>query len=116
MPKTIKNTTRTKKTNKSVKSSTKSKAIKSPKKSNSSAITTKAQSKSIKITRGNYKNQSMGEFDTARNLVIGGLIGIFLAYVIISRALNTGSYWEYFFGVSLIVISIKFFIRSLRLK
>jgi len=113
MPKATKKTT---KTNKTTKPNTKPKVTKNTKVTKKSAVTAKTQSKSVNSTRGKYKNQSMGEFDTPRNLVIGGLLGVFLAYVIITRALNTGSYWEYFFGVALIVISIKFFIRSIRLK
>ena len=58
----------------------------------------------------------VGEYDNPRNLVIGGLIGILLTYIIMSRALNTGSYWEYFFGVAILIIAIRLFIRSIRLK
>jgi len=78
--------------------------------------------KNVKVTNSK-KTPSKGkvvkpvnQYDTPRNLVIGGIIGLLLAYVIISRALNTGSYWEYFFGLVILVISIRLFIRSLRLK
>lgn len=71
---------------------------------------TKAPTKVVK------KYNSTGTYDTPSHLVIGGIVGLLLAYVIISRALNTGSYWEYFFGLVILVISIRLFIRSIRLK
>jgi uncharacterized protein (DUF983 family) len=64
--------------------------------------------------RKQYKSKA--SYDKPMYLVIGGVIGIFLTYVIISRALNTGSYWEYLFGLIILIISIRLFIRSIRLK
>jgi hypothetical protein len=72
--------------------------------------------KSISTNRGKYKEKSAGQYDTPRNLVIGGVIGLILFYIVISRALDTGSYWEYFFALAIIIISIRLFIRSIRLK
>ena len=67
-------------------------------------------------SKANVKQyQSTGQFDNPRTLVIGGTVGIFLTYIIISRALNTGSYWEYFFGIAILIIAIRLFIRSIRL-
>ena len=60
--------------------------------------------------------KSKGNYDTSRLLVVGGAVGVFLFYALITRALNTGSYWEYFSAVAILYISIRLFIRSLRLK
>lgn len=54
--------------------------------------------------------------DKPKNLAIAGLVGLILAYIVGSRALDTGSYWEYLFTVVVLVVSIRLFIRSLRLK
>lgn len=82
--------------------------------------TSAKKAKSVKVkktpTKANKQYKSTASYDTSRNLVIGGIVGLLLAYVIISRALNTGSYWEYFFGLVVLIISIRLFIRSIRLK
>jgi hypothetical protein len=64
--------------------------------------------------RKQYKSKT--SYDKPMYLVIGGVIGILLTYEIISRALNTGSYWEYLFGLIILILSIRLFIRSIRLK
>ncbi len=74
------------------------------------------KSSSTKNAKTNNKYKSKGDYDTPRTLLFGGVIGLFLAYVIISRALNTGSYWEYFYGLAILVIAFRLFIRSLRVK
>jgi hypothetical protein len=74
--------------------------------------TKKVQTKSKTVK----PNKSYGQYDTPRNLVIAGAIGLLLFYTIASRALNTGSYWEYLFALIIVIISIRLFIRSLRLK
>lgn len=79
----------------------------------------KAKAKQATKTKSTTKSRtvkSANQYDTPRNLVFGGLIGLLLAYVIVSRALNTGSYWEYFFGLVILIITIRLFIRSLKLK
>jgi hypothetical protein len=77
---------------------------------------TKTSPKKVSSSTKAKEYKSTGPYDNSRNLVIGGVIGIFLTYVIITRALNTGSYWEYFFGLAILIISIRLFIRSIRLK
>jgi hypothetical protein len=55
------------------------------------------------------------DYDKPMNLAIAGFIGVILSYILISRALNTGSYWEYLFGLIVIFIAIRLFIRSIKL-
>lgn len=54
--------------------------------------------------------------DNSRSLAISGFVGLILTYFVVDRALNTGSYWEYILSVLLLVITIRIFIRSIRLK
>ena len=75
--------------------------------------TTSTKKSTSKASVKQYK--STGQYDNPRILVVGGIVGVFLTYIIISRALNTGSYWEYFFGVGILIIAIRLFIRSIRL-
>lgn len=51
-------------------------------------------------------------YDKPAFLIIAGILGIFLAYLEASRAIDTGSYWEYLFTLIILVISIRFLIRS----
>ena len=74
---------------------------------------TKTKAKAI-----NNKNsiKSKNDLDKPLNVAIGGLIGLILAYILLSRALYTGSYWEYLIGLILLIFAIRLFIRSIRLK
>lgn len=54
------------------------------------------------------------KFDKSKTLAFGGIIGLIITYFIFSRALDTGSYWEYLFTVIFILISIRLFIRSIQ--
>jgi hypothetical protein len=56
------------------------------------------------------------DYDKPKQIAIAGFVGLILTYIVGSRALNTGSYWEYLFTVVLVVVSIRLFIRSIRLK
>jgi hypothetical protein len=56
------------------------------------------------------------QYDNAKSLAIAGLIGIILTYIIGSRALNTGSYWQYLLTLILLIVSIRIFIRSIKRK
>ncbi len=40
--------------------------------------------------------------------------GIGLAYLLVTRALDTGSYWQYLGTMLLIVLSIRLFVRGLK--
>jgi predicted tellurium resistance membrane protein TerC len=46
--------------------------------------------------------------------LIGGIIGLILAYALVSRAIDTGSYWQYLGTFLLLILSIKLFIRTFR--
>ncbi|HUD07097.1 MAG TPA: hypothetical protein VMR34_04370 [Candidatus Saccharimonadales bacterium] len=56
------------------------------------------------------------QYDQPRPIAFAGVVGLILAYFIGSRALDTGSYWEYLFTLIFLVIAIRLMIRSLRLK
>ena len=56
------------------------------------------------------------QHDKPKKLALAGFVGIVLTYFVASRALDTGSYWEYLLTVVLLIISIRLFIRSIRLK
>lgn len=45
---------------------------------------------------------------------LGGVLGIVLAYAFISRAFDTGSYWQYLGFVVFLVLGIKLIARSLK--
>lgn len=75
-----------------------------------------SKAKNSSTNRNTREYKPVNQYDTPRNLAIGGVIGLLLFYTIISRALNTGSYWEYFFGLAFLVMAIRLFIRSIRLK
>ncbi len=74
------------------------------------------KSKNSKTTKSSTRINPANQYDRPRNLVVGGIIGVILFYTIISRALNTGSYWEYFFALAILFMSIRLFIRSIRLN
>ncbi len=44
----------------------------------------------------------------------GGLLGMVLAYAFLSRALDTGSYWQYLGAVLLLILGIKLIIRAFK--
>ncbi len=46
-----------------------------------------------------------------RALVVKTIIGLGLAYLAFSRALNTGSYWEYLAGAIFLGLAIKFIVH-----
>ena len=72
--------------------------------------------------KSNQKDQAKptrlipAQHDKPKKVALAGLVGLVLTYFVASRALNTGSYWEYLLTVILLVISIRLFIRSIRLK
>jgi hypothetical protein len=54
------------------------------------------------------------QYDKPWPLAIAGVVGLIITYIVASRALNTGSYWEYLFTLIFVTISIRLLIRSLR--
>jgi hypothetical protein len=46
--------------------------------------------------------------------ISGGIIGLILAYALVSRAIDTGSYWQYLGTFLLLALSVKLFIRSFK--
>jgi hypothetical protein len=78
-------------------------ATKAPTKSKRNSVNSVATSKVIP-----------DQYDKPKPLVLFGIIGLVIAYVIGSRALDTGSYWEYLFMLIFFVVSIRLFIRSIR--
>lgn len=81
-----------------------------------------ASTRTMAKTKSNQKNSVKptrlipAQHDKPKKLALAGLVGIVLTYFVASRALNTGSYWEYLLTVVLLIISIRLFIRSIRLK
>jgi hypothetical protein len=53
------------------------------------------------------------KYDKAKPLALAGLVGLIISYLLGSRALDTGSYWEYLFTVIFLVITVRLFIRSI---
>lgn len=49
-------------------------------------------------------------------LILSGLIALALAYLLVSRALDTGSWWEYLGTLILLVASIRLFARGIKVK
>ena len=47
-------------------------------------------------------------------LLISGVIGVGLIYLLGSRAIYTGSYWQYLGSVILLVLTIKLFVKALK--
>jgi hypothetical protein len=47
-------------------------------------------------------------------LMVQAAIGLVLAYALASRAIDTGSYWQYFGALIVLALSIKLFIRAVR--
>jgi hypothetical protein len=49
-------------------------------------------------------------------LVVIGIISLVIAYLLVSRAVNTGSWWEYFGAVVFLSIALNQFLNSIKLK
>lgn len=47
-------------------------------------------------------------------LSVSGLIGLGLAFGLMTRALSTGSYWQYLGTLALLVLSIRLFVNAVR--
>lgn len=49
---------------------------------------------------------------TKNGLIVSGVAGILLAYAFLTRALDTGSYWQYAGGVIFLLAGLKMLIRA----
>jgi hypothetical protein len=47
-------------------------------------------------------------------LVAQAAIGLILAYALASRAIDTGSYWQYFGTLVILALSVKLFVRAIK--
>lgn len=56
------------------------------------------------------------QFNSRTSLLFMGVIGLFLAYLLILRAFDTGSYWQYLGTLILLVLGIKLIIRGIKSK
>jgi hypothetical protein len=45
-----------------------------------------------------------------------GVIGLILAYATVTRAFDTGSLWQYFIAVLLLILSVRLIIRGVKKK
>jgi predicted tellurium resistance membrane protein TerC len=43
-----------------------------------------------------------------------GILGLVFAYALVTRALSTGSYWQYFAGLVFLVIGAKLLVRAFK--
>jgi len=51
---------------------------------------------------------------TKRGLILQSAVSLALSYAFISRAIDTGSLWQYLVGLILLIMAGKFFIRTLK--
>ncbi len=52
-----------------------------------------------------------------RNARIGmGIVGLVLAYLLCTRALDTASWWQYFGTLLLLVIAIRLIVRGIKVR
>lgn len=56
------------------------------------------------------------QFKSRPSLLLMGVVGFLLAYLLGLRALDTGSYWQYLGTLILIVLGIKLIIRGIKSK
>lgn len=48
--------------------------------------------------------------------IAAGLVGLILAYLTVTRAFDTGSMWQYFIAILLLVLSVRLVWRGIRNK
>lgn len=53
-----------------------------------------------------------GVLHSRNSLLISGIIGIVLIYLLGSRAVFTGSYWQYLGTFILLVVTVKLFVKA----
>ncbi len=56
------------------------------------------------------------QFNTRTSLMGMGFIGLVLAYLLLTRAFETGSWFQYFGTVGLLVVGIRLIFRGIKSK
>lgn len=56
------------------------------------------------------------QFKTRSASALMGTVGIVLAYLLLTRAFDTGSWWQYFGTVILLTLSVRLIIHAARKK
>ena len=56
------------------------------------------------------------QFKSRPNLIAAGAAGLLLAYILASRALDTGSWWQYLGTLILLVLSVRLMRRIFKKK
>ncbi|MES2971632.1 MAG: hypothetical protein V4702_04890 [Patescibacteria group bacterium] len=56
------------------------------------------------------------QFKTKSALLFMGTVGIVLAYLLLTRAFDTGSWWQYFGTVALLALSIRLLMHGFKSK
>lgn len=54
------------------------------------------------------------QFKSRPALLLMACVGVVLAYLLVSRAFDTGSYWQYLGTLILTILSIRLFVRGLQ--
>jgi len=53
-----------------------------------------------------------GVLQTRNRLIVSGVVGLILTYFLGSRAIYTGSYWQYFGTLILLALSVKLLVKA----
>lgn len=53
-------------------------------------------------------------FNSLQAVIGSAVAGLLLAYAFVSRALDTGSYWQYLAGLAFLVLSVKLGVRAIK--
>ncbi|HSX45194.1 MAG TPA: hypothetical protein VLF39_03785 [Candidatus Saccharimonadales bacterium] len=54
--------------------------------------------------------------DDPKTLIVTGVIGIILAYLMFTRAVDTGSLFQYGIVILLLILSTRFLIKAVQIK
>lgn len=60
--------------------------------------------------------QTPDQFTSRPSLMAVGLVGLLLTYLLGSRAFDTGSWWQYFGTLLLLVLSVRLLRRGMQRK
>ncbi len=70
--------------------------------------------KKASVKRSRVKHVAHHAANSTGGSFLAGVLGLFLSYSFLSRALDTGSYWHYLGSVVFVVLGIKMVKRSLK--
>lgn len=56
------------------------------------------------------------QFKSRPALLLAGIAGLFLAYLLVTRAFDTGSYWQYLGTILLLILGIRLIVRAFKAK